>query len=40
MLEDTDIAVVDRPVDPAIANDWFAVGQAATPRPDSHCAAA
>jgi len=33
MLEDTDIAVVDRPVDPAIANDWFAVGQSGDAAP-------
>lgn len=33
MLEDHDSAVVDRPVDPAIANDWLAIGQSSDAAP-------
>ncbi len=33
MLEDKDTTVIDRPVDPAIANDWFAIGQSSDAAP-------
>ena len=33
MLEDVDNGVTDRPVDPALANDWFAIGQSGDAAP-------